>query len=75
MHASLSRMSEGRDRALAITDDNIGVDTTDGGREEMELLVDGSVAFVKRDSCDTKRTTLQKPSLNNWARRFLIHVA
>jgi len=75
INAPLSRMSLKRGRAFAVIDDNVGVDTTDGCVEEMQLMVDGTVGMVKRGSSGTKGTVLEKPSFSNWARRFAIHVA
>ena len=68
-------MSLGRERALAVTDESLGVDTPDRGSKNMQVLVDGVVALTRRESSGKKGSVLQKPSLNNWARRFIVHVA
>ena len=75
INASLPRTSLKRGRAFAVIDENVGADTTDGGVEEMQLMVDGTVGMVKRGSSGLKGTALEKPSFSNWARRLAVHVA
>ena len=68
-------MSLGRDRALAMMDESSVIDTPDRGSANMQMLVDGVVTFMKKENSDKKGSILQKPSINNWARRFTVHVA
>ena len=64
-----------RERAPAMINDGPGFDVEDGGNEDLQMFVDGTVSTIKGKTKETyKGRVLHKPIVNKWEREFVVHV-
>ena len=64
-----------QERARAIINDGSGADVEDGGNEDLQMFVDGTVSPLKGKARETfKGRVLHKPTVNKWEREFVVHV-